>query len=203
MVFTSINPPSGYYVYAYIRSKDSDTAKAGTPYYIGKGSKNRAWHKTTGEIGKPRNSSLIVILEHNLTEIGALAIERRMISWYGRLDTNTGVLRNKTDGGDGGNGIKLTQLQLQKLSDAKTGRKIKPRSEEHCKKLSLSKKGEKNPNYGKVYTEEEKQILSNALKGKPNPKSGEARLGVKLGPYKNKGQKRGPYKKKILTERTP
>lgn len=25
-----------YYVYAYIRSKDSETARAGTPYYIGK-----------------------------------------------------------------------------------------------------------------------------------------------------------------------
>lgn len=25
-----------YYVYAYVRSKDSKTAKAGTPYYIGK-----------------------------------------------------------------------------------------------------------------------------------------------------------------------
>ena len=28
-----------YYVYAYLRSKDSPNAKAGTPYYIGKGTK--------------------------------------------------------------------------------------------------------------------------------------------------------------------
>jgi hypothetical protein len=26
-----------FYIYAYIRSKDSITAEAGTPYYIGKG----------------------------------------------------------------------------------------------------------------------------------------------------------------------
>lgn len=197
MVFTSINPPSGYYVYAYIRASNL------TPYYIGKGSGNRAWHKTAGEIGKPRNSSLIIILEHDLTEIGALAIERRIIAWYGRIDINTGILRNKTDGGDGGNGIKLTPFQIQKLSDAKRGKKVKPRSEEHRMRLSLSKKGKNNPNYGKVYTEEEKQILSKLTKGKPNPNSGASRLGVKRGPYKNKGQKRGPYKKKLLTESTP
>jgi hypothetical protein len=89
-----------YYVYAYIRSKDSITAKAGTPYYIGKGSNNRAYVKHYNKIPLPKDKSLIILLETNLSEIGALAIERRLISLWGRKDLDTGILLNKTDGGD-------------------------------------------------------------------------------------------------------
>jgi hypothetical protein len=33
-----------FYVYDYIRSKDSKTAKAGTPYFIGKGGAMHRWN---------------------------------------------------------------------------------------------------------------------------------------------------------------
>lgn len=111
----------GYYVYAYIRSKDSKTAKAGTPYYIGKGQGKRMFDKKHIKHGVaiPKDHYYIVILESNLTDLGSLALERRYIKWYGRKDNGTGILLNRTDGGEGACGRKpnVTKESIAKRLD--------------------------------------------------------------------------------------
>lgn len=84
-----------YYVYLYLREKD------GTPYYVGKGKGNRYKDKRHN-VNVPPKEENIVFVAKNLSNTEACDLERKLISYYGRKDLNEGILRNQTDGGDGG-----------------------------------------------------------------------------------------------------
>jgi len=137
MIFSKKYLPQNYYVYAYLRTSDL------TPYYIGKGIKSRAW-VAHNNVLTPKQNTQIVIVEDNLTNIGACAIERRLIKWYGRKDLGTGILRNKTDGGEGTTGMSDKTKKL--ISKRLTG---KSKSEKHKKNLRLSKKLAAHPAWNK------------------------------------------------------
>ena len=122
--------PTGFYVYFYLRTD-------GSPYYVGKGKYDRAW-SNRHNVHLPKDPSLIKIIESNLSEIGAFALERRYIRWFGRKDNGTGILRNLTDGGEGSSGRIYTEQQR--------------------KQISLRQIGENNPVYGKTWKKTDQQI---------------------------------------------
>ena len=99
-----------YYTYAYLRED-------GTPYYIGKGKGYRAYDKRHS-IGVP-SKDRILILKKNLTEEESFRHEKYMISVLGRKDLGTGILRNKTDGGEGSSNIIRTREHLDSLLEGR------------------------------------------------------------------------------------
>ena len=144
-----------YYVYAYLRKSNNQ------PYYIGKGKGNRAYNGRHS-VSIPKDKTKIVILESNLTNVGACATERRMIRWYGRKDNNTGILHNRTDAGEGAGGV-LVKESTRELHRQKHLGKPKPTS---------SRPGILNPFYNKQHTAETKHQQSLAKQGDNNPMFG-------------------------------
>ena len=122
-----------YYVYSYLREDNS-------PYYIGKGSGKRAYTKGPKEVKPPRDKSRVRILKENLTEEDAFLVEKLYILMFGRKDLDTGILRNKTDGGDGASGTIVSPETRRKRSERMKGVK---RPQLIYDKIASSNRGKK------------------------------------------------------------
>ena len=119
-----------FYVYTYLRED-------GSPYYVGKGSGDRAYKKwNKNEIKPPKDQNRIIIFEDNLTEVQAFDLEKKLIAEYGRKDLGTGILRNLSSGGDGNSGWVPTNETREKI---RLGNKGKKRNEKTRDKMSSSK----------------------------------------------------------------
>jgi len=153
-----------FYTYAYLREDK-------TPYYIGKGQGNRVCRKGKMEIKPPKDKSRIIFLKQNLTEEEAFRHEIYMIAVIGRKDLGTGILRNRTDGGEGASGLLVSDDIKKKMSKVHKGKKLSPEhkkilnecrvkthSSESKEKISKSKIGN-NWNVGKILSEEHKEKI--------------------------------------------
>jgi hypothetical protein len=159
-----------YYTYAYLREDK-------TPYYIGKGSKNRAYqsHKRGSLDIRPNNPKNIIILKYFKDEIHAFNHEIYMISLFGRKDLGTGILINMTNGGDhppNHLGRKRSLETKRKLSES---RKNKPLSYDVWNKgKKMNDEYRKKCDYwsGKNHSFEARQKMSRTRKGKSSPTKG-------------------------------
>ena len=138
-----------YYTYAYLRED-------GTPYYIGKGNGNRAYKRNKKEIKLPKDKSRILILKQNLTEQEAFKQEIYMIAVFGRKDLETGILHNRTDGGEGSSGVIKSEELRKKISTSMNGRTF---TKEHLNKISKKLKG-------RIISQEHRKKNSEKLKGR-------------------------------------
>jgi group I intron endonuclease len=114
-------------------------------------------------------------------EININERERYWINFYNSTDMKIGY--NIALGGDGGDLI-TNHPNREYILSKRVGRKVKF-SDEHKRKISESKKGEKNPSYGKTYSEEEKKKLRDKMKGRKmsddfRNKVSEGRKGIKF-----------------------
>jgi hypothetical protein len=174
--------PYRFYTYAYLREDR-------TPYYIGKGKGYRIKSKQRN-INQPKDKSRVIFLKQNLTEEEAFKHEKYMIAVFGRKDLGSGILHNKSDGGEGvsnpsnetrekkrkakigkkhseetKNKIRQSRIgqKLSKEHKEKIGKKMKGRfvSNETRKKLSKIHKGKKREN---LSTEAQEKMRENAKK---------------------------------------
>lgn len=122
-----------YYTYLWFRENM-------LPYYVGKGSGDRAYTSDSHCVKCPKVRARIFV-QFWESEDKAFEMEKWYISLFGRKDLGIGCLRNLTDGGENppsAKGRKMSKEFCLGISRRQEGRKL---SEETKNKIRVSKKG--------------------------------------------------------------
>lgn len=143
-----------FYTYMWLR-------KDGTPYYVGKGSGNRAY--ANHRVGKAPLGRIVIYPAESEAE--AFETEVALVWYYGRKDLGLGCLRNLTDGGENPprvdcTGRKASDETIEKLRKSHIGKKF---SEETKRKMRVARAL-------RVTTEEARKNMSNAQRGNSKAK---------------------------------
>ena len=120
-----------FYTYLWLREN-------GTPYYVGKGTGNRAYSKHNHFCSPPARTRVYV--QHWASDEEAFEMEKWYIRFYGRKDLGTGILYNLTDGGLG---AAPSEETCRKMSEANMGKVPWIKGRKHSQKDAA--KNEKQP----------------------------------------------------------
>ena len=147
--------------YAYLWTRED-----GTPYYAGKGSGRRAFNSDGHNVRRPKDKSRISVFNRN-SEQEALDTEMELIRNWGRKDIGTGLLHNRTDGGDGTAGYRFPYYRPSSQKGKKASLKTRELQSEAAKTRPCLIAG----NEGISHTEEHKARMSESLKRGYKPRA--------------------------------
>ena len=147
-----------FYAYLWLREN-------GLPWYVGKGSGNRAYQRHKNHWA-PKDQSLVLVLNRD-SEQEAFDTEIELIRNWGRKDIGAGCLHNRTDGGDGHAGYVPTV--------------------EHRDKVRRKSQGNQNM-LGHVHTVDAREKMAQAKRGvkkslEARANMSKAKLGKSLAPH--------------------
>lgn len=136
-----------FYVYVH---KYASGPQKGDVFYVGKGKGKRAWERygrnTYWDRIVKKYDYCVCIVENDMYEVCAFTLEKLLIGFYGIEN-----LANLTLGGEGSSG------------------RVPTFTDDHRRKISISKTGPNNAMYGKPLSQEHRDKIGAAHKGRIFP----------------------------------
>lgn len=121
----------------------------GTPYYVGKGTGNRAFTKHRCRLNHVPPPKERILVQEFPDESAAFAAEVFLISFYGRKDLGTGCLVNFSAGGEGFVEVLRTKEHNRKIGQARRRAYIEKGISDYTRQqMSLARKGRTALNKG-------------------------------------------------------